>query len=370
MTRRVRIGLTLAVLGVLAGVTPGVAYAQESQFGITGLGTPGRTESVRARSTGGAFAQFDSLSFLTEASLVNIGSLTATASINTSNRDLEYPAFNTWLRTTRFPSFTLAGPVAGVFLGGGFSNYLDRTYSVVTRDSMILRGTMQPYYDQITSDGGVSDVHLGAGFRLGRALSIGFGVHLLPGSTKESATRLFDDSATYSAVHQIAQVRYEGYGLQASALLNLGRALSISVYGRDDSHLNQYVGDTLTNTTELPKTVGAALMWRPSGKFRLAGSATLSTWSEAFSTASNTVNWSAGLEIGRTSPVRLGVRGGQLPFGPNGTTPTEWGASLGTGRQFAHGHGALDLGVERLERTGEGLTEQVWSVFFGLSVRP
>ncbi len=367
MNGRLRIVIGLVTL---AGTVPGLARAQESQFGITGLGTPGRTESVRARSTGGAFAQFDSLSFLTEASLTTIGSLTATASLNTSNRDLEYPTFNTWLRTTRFPSFTLAGPVAGIFLGGGFSNYLDRTYSVVTRDSMILRGTMQPYYDQITSDGGVSDVHLGAGFRLGRALSIGFGVHLLPGSTKESATRTFDDTATFSPVHQIAQVRYEGYGLSVSALLNLGRALSISVYGRDDSHLNQYVGDTLTNSTNLPNTVGAGIMWRPSSKVRFAGSATMTTWGDAISTASNTLNWSAGAEIGRTSPVRFGVRGGQLPFGPNGTTPTEWAVSLGTARQFARGHGAFDLGVERLERTGVGLTEQVWSVFFGLSVRP
>src|SRR5439155_185878 len=43
--------------------------AQDSQFGIRGLGTPGRFETVRVRSTGGAFGPFDALSPLTEASL-------------------------------------------------------------------------------------------------------------------------------------------------------------------------------------------------------------------------------------------------------------------------------------------------------------
>jgi hypothetical protein len=39
--------------------------AQDSQFGIRGLGTPGQFETVRARSTGGALGAFDPLSPLT-----------------------------------------------------------------------------------------------------------------------------------------------------------------------------------------------------------------------------------------------------------------------------------------------------------------
>ena len=58
----------LAVLFLTAGA-PVRLTAQDSQFGIRGLGTPGRWESVRARSTGGAFAPFDLTSPLMEASL-------------------------------------------------------------------------------------------------------------------------------------------------------------------------------------------------------------------------------------------------------------------------------------------------------------
>ncbi|PYO74762.1 MAG: hypothetical protein DMD67_13085, partial [Gemmatimonadetes bacterium] len=53
----------------------GTAAAQDSQFGVRGLGTPGRYESVRARSTGGAFTPFDPLSPLTEAPLADLAAL-------------------------------------------------------------------------------------------------------------------------------------------------------------------------------------------------------------------------------------------------------------------------------------------------------
>jgi hypothetical protein len=86
--------------------------------------------------------------------------------------------------------------------------------------------------------------------------------------------------------------------------------------------------------------------------------------------AHDTFNWSAGAEIGSPgSPFRIGARGGQLPFGVNGA-PTEIGYSAGLGRQFSGGRGRLDVGVEWLERKGTGLTEQVWTLLLGVTVRP
>ena len=69
-------------------------------------------------------------------------------------------------------------------------------------------------------------------------------------------------------------------------------------------------------------------------------------------------------------PIRLGARGGQFPFGPGTKAPTEAAASVGTGRAFAQGRALIDLGLERLERRGGGLTERVWTVLVGLTVRP
>src|SRR5207244_4304186 len=112
----------------------------------------------------------------------------------------------------RFPVMGLAGPVLGrLVLAGGFTTYLDRTWDVRIRDSMSLRGGMQPYTDELTSDGGVTNLRLAAALRVSGRLAIGAAVHVLSGSTRETATRTFDDT-TYHQVRQNDEVRYDGVG--------------------------------------------------------------------------------------------------------------------------------------------------------------
>src|SRR5437899_10329064 len=72
-----RRGGTVALVAMLACCVAGPARAQDSQFGIKGLGTPGRMEGVRVRSTAGAFAPFDPISALADAALSDVGRLTA-----------------------------------------------------------------------------------------------------------------------------------------------------------------------------------------------------------------------------------------------------------------------------------------------------
>src|SRR6185436_12016061 len=80
-----------AVLAALAAVAVTVpARAQDSQFGMRGLGTPGRFESVRARSTGGAFGPFDAFSPLIEASLADIPRVSASITTGTSWRTVDF----------------------------------------------------------------------------------------------------------------------------------------------------------------------------------------------------------------------------------------------------------------------------------------
>ena len=370
MTTRIAWVVGVVLVGpALAGRAK--AAAQDSQFGIRGLGTPGRGESVRSRSTGGAFGPFDPLSPLTEAGLADVPQLTATAMQSASYRDAEIAGTITALRGTRFPLLNVAGRVhRRLAIAAGFTTYLDRSWDVTLRDSVALRGTLERYTDEVTSDGSIADLRLAAASRLSRRLAIGAGLHLLAGSTRETAERRFDDT-TFHTVQQLAEVRYSGMGVSGSLLLGVAPGLSVIGWARADNRLRATVADTTSAETDLPRMAGGGMLFSPSASVRFGGSVAWRGWARAGAGAFDTWSWSAGAEIGGgRMPFRFGVRGGQLPFGPGTIAPTEFAAAAGSGRAFAQGRALLDVGVERLQRRGGGLTERVWTALVGLTVRP
>lgn len=361
-----------ALVALLLAVYPSSRLlSQDSQFGILGLGMPGRYESVRARSTGGAFTPFDPLSPLTEAPLADLGILTATAMEGTSYRNVDLAGTTRSVRSTRFPLLSVAGRVAPrLALAAGFTTYLDKSWDVTERDSTLLRGTLERYTDELTSDGSVADLRLAAASRLTRRIAIGAGIHLLSGSTRETAERRFDDT-TFHTVQQLAEVRYSGLGFSGSILIGVAPGLSLAGWARSDGRLRAKAGDTTSALTDLPRGAGGGVLFAPSPSVKIGGSVAWRSWSRSGPGAFNTWSWSGGAEFGSgRMPLRLGVRGGQLPFGPGTQAPTEIAAAAGTGRAFAQGRASLDLGVERLERRGTGLTERIWTVLVGVTVRP
>src|SRR5207247_5301728 len=160
-------------------------------------------------------------------------------------------------------------------------------------------------------------------------------------------------------VRQSADVRYDGFGVSGSVLIGLAPGLSLAGWARSDNRLRAKVADSTSGVTDLPRMAGAGLLFAPSPSARFAASAAWRSWSTAGAGAFDTWTWSAGAEFGsRRMPIRLGARGGQFPFGPGTKAPTEAAASVGTGRAFAQGRALIDLGLERLERRGGGLTER------------
>jgi len=376
MTADRRTGGRAVATAVLAAVVltaspPDRLTAQDSQFGIRGLGTPGRWESVRSRSTGGAFAPFDPLSPFSEAALADVPQLTVTAMGSASYRDAEVSGTPSALRATRFPLLNVVGRVhRRLAIAAGYTTYLDRTWDVTLRDSTLLRGTLERYTDEVTSDGSIADLRLAAASRVTRRIALGAGLHLLSGSTRETAERRFDDT-TFHTVQQRAEVRYSGVGVSGSLLLGVAPGLSVTGWVRADRRLRATVADTTSADTDLPRMAGGGMLFSPSPSVRFGGSVAWRGWARAGAGAFDTWSWSAGAEIGAGHmPLRFGVRGGQLPFGPGPTAPTELAAAAGTGRAFAQGRALLDVGVERLERRGGGLTERVWTALVGITVRP
>src|SRR5438105_4202035 len=125
--------VVLVALTLVLAVRPsGRLAAQDSQFGIRGLGTPGKWESVRARTTGGAFAPFDAFSPLTDAVLADVRRMSANVTGGTSWRSVDASGTQSSLRGTRFPAMVIAGPVTRrIVVGGGFATYLDRSFDVI-----------------------------------------------------------------------------------------------------------------------------------------------------------------------------------------------------------------------------------------------
>ncbi|MGH7608303.1 MAG: hypothetical protein ACREME_13305 [Gemmatimonadales bacterium] len=375
--RRAAAGIVAVV--VLAVWPSGRLAAQDSQFGIRGLGTPGRGESVRARSTGGAFGPFDALSPLLDASLADVRRTTAGITGGTSWRTAEFGGTETSLRGTRFPALVIAGPVSSrLVVAGGFATYLDRTFGITTRDTVVLRGEPEPVTDEVRSDGGVTDLRLALAVRVRDHVAIGVGLHRLTGSTRVAAVRRFDDSATYRTSTARDDVAYEGMGGSVSALLDLGPDLRVVAWGRSDTKLRADIRGRTTAEDDLPMAVGGGVRWRAGAQAVVAAAVAWRSWGGEGDVASggndsishDTFDWSVGAELGSVgTTLRFGVRGGRLPFGVD-EAPREFGVAAGLGKLFSGGRGRIDLGVERLQRTGGGMTEGVWTFLLGLTVRP
>jgi len=360
----------LVLLLALCAGTRALA-GQDSPFGINGLGVPGRQESARARATGGAFALFDPFSGVTEVSVTANTLLSASAEGAASYVTDDLDGLRGTRRTARFPLFQISGPAwGGVVIGGGFSTYLDRGYRVSLTDTVTLAGSRQQVTDVLSSDGGVSDLRIVAARRFG-VLALGAGFHLLSGSSRFLASRTFTDTSAYSGVSQSDELAYRGTGVSGSAMLILG-TLRIAGFARSDTHLRSELNGIEVIRNDLPTTVGGGVYWQVTPEVALATTVVHTNWSVvADSNAYNTTVWAAGGEFGsRRHPLRVGVRSGQMPFGPGGTAPREFAVSLGTGLSFSNGHGIIDLALEHQRRTGAGLTETLWTGLFGVTVRP
>src|SRR5882762_7986406 len=291
-----RTAVVIVVLTLLAAVWPsGRLAAQDSQFGIRGLGTPGKWESVRARTTGGAFAPFDAFSPLTDAVLADVRRMSASMTSGTSWRSVDASGTQSSLKSTRFPALVIAGPVTRrIVVGGGFTTYLDRSFGVVIHDTITLRGVQQPITDEITSDGAISDLRIAVAARLHSRLALGVGLHRITGSTRVNAKRSFADTLNYRTSTARDEVAYGGTGGSASLLFDVTSDVRVAGWFRADSKLRADVGGHTAAENNLPLMYGAGLQWRAGAQATVAGNVTWRNWGavQSIANAHDTFNWS------------------------------------------------------------------------------
>ena len=375
----------LLVLGLLAAPLAGAA-AQASQFGVRGLGMPGRPLSTRTFSAGGAFGLFDGESGLNPAALGSVGALGADFTSLQDFRHVENPAGTRSLRETRFPFIAIAGPIKRypAVLGISFGNYTSRDFTLASADTLALRGAPVPVTDTLSSRGGLSDLRLAGAYRIQDAWLIGGAFHIITGSARLRFHRSFAD-ATFQDIIQSSELSYAGVGVELGVIRNFGPAFSMAATVRSDGHVNVDRDSTRVSTIDLPYSFGFGLRWRASPKLALASQLLTRTWSGANSDlleqggvgSKNNYEVSLGAELTpnlrRPSrrPLRIGVRYGTLPFLlETGEQPKEFGISAGTGIRFAQERAGVDLGLEHVWRSAGAFKERAFLVNLGVTVRP
>ncbi len=370
---------------VLAAM-PAVAAGQSSQFGVRGLGMPGRALSARAFSAGGAFGMFDSESGVNPAALGRLTALTASFQGLQDFRRVENPAGSRSLRESLFPHLTVAGPVRAypAVVGLSFSNYTSRDFTLATADTVILRGVLVPVSDILASRGGLSDLRFAGAYRVQDTWILGGAFHVITGTNRLRSLRTFADTS-FQAARDSSELSFAGIGISLGVIRNFGPAFSVAATVRSDGKVNVDRDSARVATVDLPYTFGVGLRWQPRPKLELAGEVLARTWSAANSDllaqggngADNTLEVSLGGQYTpdprRPSrrPIRFGARYGTLPFSlVPGEQPHEVGVSLGTGVRFAQERAGIDLGLEYVRRSAGAYSERGLLVDVGVTIRP
>lgn len=382
--RRVLTGLLLLVPALLQG--------QSSQFGVNGLGISGREMSATSLATGGGFALYDPVSGINPAAIAEYGRFNATFTLLQNYRSSRGPQQEANGRDTRFPLMAVGGlvPKTRLALGLSFATYTDRDYALSVPDTVDFRGEPLPLNDSLVSNGGLSDLRLGAAYRLS-GWEFGASMQIITGSARLSLTRTFSDTL-YRPVIQRAEISYAGVGAAIGVARPLGRRAAFAAFLRLDGHANVQRDSTDVGTVDLPVSFGGSLRWRPSARLDLAGSVMTSRWSTAEDDiralggvgSRNTVDVAFGGELTRDArsperlPLRFGAHFRTLPFPvTTGAQPKEFGLSVGTGLIVARAGGdrvptgLLNLALDKVWRSAEGgYRESAWMLALGVTLRP
>ena len=370
----------LAAIMILGGVTQ--ARAQGSIFALRGLGWESRPVSARAAGTAGAMGMFDPEMNTNPAAFTRWRSTAAWGVAAPTTRSFTTPNASGDQQTMRFPLFGFAAPLPPrAVIGVTIADYLDRTWTLQTTDSMLLRGTMEKFTDAGRSIGGVSDLAVGGGYRLTPTLSLGAAYHYYLGSTRLTAQRLFTN-LDYLQILEQSQTDFHGMGLQVGALWSLPK-VDLAASARLNGSLSTYNSTGSSARTQLPAELSFGARWQAVPGIFVGANAQYDGWARASgglastqAVARNVWAFAVGAEVQSVSlaslhtPLRLGYRTRTLPFTTTGFTITEHAVAGGFGLNLAQDRTTIDVGLEGGSRSAGPERETFKSIFVGLTVRP
>jgi hypothetical protein len=385
---RCLLGLALAGLAVV-GTAPGAA-AQESAFGIRGLGFLGRPISARSAGTGGGYALFDASSAVSPASLAAWSGAVGWATGAGSSRTLDTGTGPVSLQSTRFPVFGFAAPVgARLVVGISASDYLNRNWSVTQTDTVTPRGPPVAVTDQTKSLGGVTDIRVAAAYRVSGQVAVGLGLHALTGSAETVVVRDFPADTSYRPFVQNSVTDFSAVAVSVGVFVTPRPRLILGASARLNGRLKaETPGDTAR--VHLPVELNAGVYYAPVEGVSVSSTFGYATWSAAASDlvaagqlrSTNIWNAALGVEaallrLGRQAvPLRAGYRWRQLPFPIPQPSPAgargliEQALTGGFGFSAAGGHANVDVAIEVGSRSAGVLSEHFTTALVGVSILP
>jgi hypothetical protein len=375
--------LVAAAVAALAAASR--AAAQDSVFGIRGLGFPDRGVSVSSAAMGGGLSLFDGASAVNPASLSQWHNTAGWVVGAGSFRSFDPGTGATSLRATRFPLLGFAGAIGPRFvLGVSVSDYLDRNWHVTQAFVDTLRGAPVATQEDTRSVGGIADLRVAVAYRL-RGLVLGAGLHMLTGSTVTTVNRRFPGDSSYLPFTRQQTTSYRDVGLSLGALASPARNLLAAVSVRFNSRLRAAAPDSTTHVG-MPVELNAGLSWVPLAGLLVAGTVGYANWSAASDAlvaagqgrSRNVTNVGLGVEAtflrfaGKPLALRGGYRWRQLPFAADsgGAMLAEHAVTGGVGFETAGGRATVDLGIEAGSRTTGALSETFTTISVGLTIRP
>jgi hypothetical protein len=371
------------VAAALAWAAP-AARAQDSAFGIRGLGFMDEPLTGRSAGMGGGYAMFDGGAVASPASLAAWTGAVGWAVGAASRRSFDPGTGAETLTSTRFPLFGFATPFGPrLVVGLTASDYFDRNWSVLRAEVITLRDTAVAVSDLTSSAGGVTDLRAAAAYRLSARWAVGLGLHVLTGSATTTVQRTFPLDTAYHAFQEQTSTDYRGVGLSVGAFATPASTVILGASARVNTRLAATSGDTTVHI-RMPVDLAAGVYVVPAPALILSSTIRYSTWGAASGDlvaagqeGSRDV-WSVGIGLqattlrmgGQSVPLRLGYHWRQLPFLIGGDRLSEHAFTAGLGLAAARGRANMDIAVELGTRSTASLRERFTTVVVGVAVLP
>ena len=377
----------LAVLVRCALVSSALASTALAQGTVSGLGFgyPVGGVSTRAAATGGAFGEFDAVSPRNPSSIGGLRSTLISAQAEPEFRTLLAGGIKERTSAQRIPLLLVAFPARhGIGVALSATTFLDRSFTTVTKGSVVIDGT--PFVTDERSEvrGSIADLRGAIGWRVNPRISVGLAGHLFTGDNVVSISRRFSDTTTFGSVLDSSRVNYFGNAVTVGAEVQLVKGLAAMASYRAGGSLESRVRDTVRSRANVPNRLGATLRYDGVPGSIFAVGLERQNWSRMQSLGSTLVqphdatNWNAGAEVagpkllGASLLLRAGYAMNTLPFGVNGRSVRERRITSGLGVPLARDFASLDFSVQRANRTlgGGGAKESAWLLGVGLQIRP